>query len=126
MVPLICVDTYGWLERILDGPRASEYNKVLSSVRPEEVVTSVVTVYELYRKLRLARGEAAALEAVVHLRATRLVAIDDQLALEAADYSLAHSLHFSDALVYATARRFDAPLHTSDPDLKSVPGVVFH
>lgn len=123
---MICVDTYGWLERILDGPRAPEYNKVLSSVRPEEVVTSVVTVYELYRKLRLARGEAAALEAVVHLRATRLVAIDDQLALEAADYSLAHSLHFSDALVYATARRFDAPLHTSDPDLKSVPGVVFH
>ena len=120
------MDTYGWLERILDGPRASEYNKVLSSVRLEEVVTSVVTVYELYRKLRLARGEAAALEAVVHLRATRLVTVDDQLALEAADYSLAHSLHFSDALVYATARRFDAPLHTSDPDLKSVPGVVFH
>ena len=123
---MICVDTYGWLERILDGPRATEYNKVLSSVRPEEIVTSVVTVYELYRKLRPARGEAAALEAVVHLRATHLVAIDDQLALEAADYSLAHALHFSDALVYATARRFDAPLHTSDPDLKSIPGVIFH
>ncbi len=123
---MICVDTYGWLERILDGPHASEYNKVLTSVRPEEIVTSVVTVYELYRKLRPARGEAAALEAVVHLKATRIVAIDDQLALEAADYSLAHSLHFSDALVYATARRFGAPLHTSDPDLRSVPGVVFH
>ena len=123
---MICVDTYGWLERILDGPRASEYNKVLSSVPPDQIVTSVVTVYELYRKLRPARGEAAALEAVVHLRVTHLVAIDDQLALEAADFSLAHSLHFSDALVYATARRFDAPLHTSDPDLKSIPGVVFH
>ena len=123
---MICVDTYGWLERILDGPRASEYNKVLSSVRPEEIVTSVVTVYELYRKLRPARGEAAALEAVVHLRATHLVPVDDQLALEATDYSLAHSLHFSDALIYATARRFDAPLHTSDPELKSIPGVIFH
>ena len=123
---MICVDTDGWLERILDGPRASEYNKVLASVRPEEIVTSVVTVHELYRKLRPTRGQAAALEAVVHLKATCLVAVDDQLALEAADYSLAHSLHFSDALVYATARRFDAPLHTSDPDLRSVPGVVFH
>jgi predicted nucleic acid-binding protein len=123
---VICVDSYGWLERILDGPRASEYNKILSSVHPDEIVTSVVTVYEVYRKLRPARGEAAALEAVVHLRATRLVPIDDQLALEAADFSLLHSLHFSDALVYATARRFNAPLHTSDPDLKSVPGVVFH
>jgi predicted nucleic acid-binding protein len=126
VIPLICVDTYGWLERILDGPKAAAYNKVLTSVRPEEVVTSVVTVYELYRKLRPVRGEAAALEAVVHLKATHLVAIDDQIALEAADYSLAHSLHFADALVYATARRFDALLHTSDPNLKSVPGVVFH
>ncbi len=123
---MICVGTHGWLERIPDGPRAAEYNRVFSSVPPEEIVTSVVTAYELYRKLRPARGESAALEAVVHLRATHLVEVDDQLALEAADYSLAHALHFSDALVYATARRFDAPLHTSDPDLKSVPGVVFH
>ena len=123
---MICVDTYGWLERILDGPRASDYNRLFASVRPDEVVTSMVTVYELYWKLRPSRGEATALEAVVHLRSTRLVAIDDQLALEAADYSLAHYLHFSDALVYATARRYNAPLHTSEPDLKSVPGVVFH
>lgn len=123
---LICVDTYGWLERLLDGPRADEYNRILSSVRPGEIVTSVVTVYEVYRKLRPVRGEVAALEAVVHLKATNLVPVDEELALEAADYSLTHSLHFSDALVYATARRYDAPLHTSDPDLKSVPGVVFH
>ncbi len=123
---MLCVDTYGWLERLLDGPRAAEYNKVLTSVPPDEIVTSVVTVYEIYRKIRPARGEAAALEAIVHLRATSLVPVDDQLALEAADYSLAHSLHFSDALVYATARRFDAPLHTSDPNLKSAPGVTFH
>jgi predicted nucleic acid-binding protein len=123
---LICIDTFGWLERILDGPRAAEYNRVFSSVAPEEIVTSVVTVYELYRKLRPTRGEAVALEAVVHLRATQVVAIDDQLALEAADYSLAHALHFSDALVYATARRYDAQLHTSDPDLRKAPGVVFH
>lgn len=123
---MICIDTYGWLERILGGPRAADYNRVLASVRPEDVVTSVVTVYELYRKLRPLHGESAALEAVVHLQATRLVDVDSQLALEAADFSLTYSLHFSDALVYATARRFDAPLHTSDPDLKAVPGVVFH
>ena len=123
---MICVDTYGWLERLLGGPRAAEYNRVLSSVRPEERVTSGVTVHERHRKLRLSRGAAAALEALVHRRATQLIPIDDQLALGAADYSPAHALHFSDALVYATARRFDAPLHTSDPDFKTIPGVAFH
>lgn len=99
---------------------------MMDAVRPEDIVTSVVTVYEVYRKLRPLRGEAASLEAVVALRATRLVPVDDRIALEAADYSLSLGLHFSDALIYATARRFGAVLHTSDPDLRKVPGIVFH
>ena len=45
----------------------------------------MVTVYEFYRKLKPMKGESAALEAIVHLRATTLAPFDDQLALEAAD-----------------------------------------
>ena len=123
---MICIDSSGWLARLLDGPRAPGYNRVMDAVAPSEIVTSVVTVYEVYRKLRPVKGEAASLEAVVALRATRLVPVDDRIALEAADYSLARGLPFSDALIYATARQFGAELHTSDPDLKGVPGVVFH
>ncbi len=123
---MISIDSFGWLERLLDGPRASRYNRVIDAVDPTEIVTSVVTVYEVYRKFKPIRGEAAALEAIAPLRATRLVAVDDQIALEAADYSLSLGLHFSDALIYATARRFGAVLHTSDPDLRNGPGVVFH
>jgi predicted nucleic acid-binding protein len=123
---LISVDSFGWLERFLDGPRASGYNRVMDAIPPGEIVTSVVTVYDVYRKLRPAKGEAAALEAVVALRATHLVPVDDRIALEAADYNLSLGLQFSDALIYATARRFGAELHTSDPDLRNIPGVVFH
>ena len=120
------MDTFGWLERLLDGPKAPQYNRVFDGQAPENIITSVVTVYEVYRKLKPIRGESAALDAVVHLRATRVVPIDDQLALEAADFSLSHRLHFADALVYATARRFGAELHTSDLDLRGLGGVVFH
>jgi predicted nucleic acid-binding protein len=123
---VICVDSYGWIERLLEGPKAPSYNRVFSSVSPAEIVTSVVTVYEVYKKLRPMKGESAALEAVVHLRATNLIPCDDQLALEAADYSLSLHLHFSDAIIYATAQRFQAELHTSDPELRGKPGVVFH
>ena len=52
--------------------------------------------------------------------------VGELLALGAAEYSLSYRLHFADALVYATARRFDAGLHTSDPDLRGLPDVVFH
>jgi len=123
---MIAIDTYGWLERFLDGPKAAVYNRLIDSVTPGELVTSVVSVYEVYKKLRRAQGESKALEAVVHLKETILVPLDELLALEAADYSLSLSLHFADAVVYATARRYNAELHTSDPDLRSAPGVVFH
>lgn len=122
----ISIDSFGWLERLVEGPKASEYDRLIDGVEPSEIVTSVVTVYEVYKKLRPLRGEAVALEAVIPLRATQLVSIDDQIALEAADYSLILGLHFSDALIYATARRYGAELHTSDPDLRNAPGVMFH
>ena len=123
---MISIDSFGWLERLLDGPKAAGYNRLMDAVAPEEIVTSVVTVYEVYRKLKPVKGEAASLEAIVALQATRLVPVDERIALEAADYTLSLGLHFSDALIYATARRFGAELHTSDPDLRGVPGVVFH
>jgi predicted nucleic acid-binding protein len=53
------------------------------------------------------------------------VPIDQTISLEAADYSLEYNLHFSDALVYATARHFKAKLYTSDADLQPLKMVCF-
>lgn len=50
--------------------------------------------------------------------------MDEPLALEAADLSLAHGLAMADALVYATARRFAATLVTGDADFEGLPGTV--
>ncbi|HEV2317094.1 MAG TPA: type II toxin-antitoxin system VapC family toxin [Thermoplasmata archaeon] len=120
------MDSYGWIERLTDGPLAGEYNRVMESVAPNEIVTSVVSIYEVYRKLRSVKGEADALSGVAALKATHVAPVDERIALEAADFSLTLKLHFSDALIYATARRYDAVLHTTDPDLKGAPSVVYH
>jgi hypothetical protein len=49
---MVSVDSYGWIEPVLDGPKAPAYNRVFSSVSPGEIVTSVVTLSEVYRKLK--------------------------------------------------------------------------
>lgn len=123
---MICIDSSGWIERLTAGPRAAGFNRVIDRVAPEDIVTSTVSIYEVYRKLRPLKGEADTLSAIAALRATRVCPIDERTALEAADYSLALKLHFADALIYATARRYNAPLHTSDPGLKDAPHVVYH
>ncbi len=121
---MISVDRFGWLERLLDGPKADRYNRVIDRQLPAEIVTSAVTIYEVYKKMKRAVGELEGLEAVAALEQTRVVPLDAQLALESADYGLAHRLHFADSILYATARRFDAVLYTSDDDLEDLPGVT--
>ena len=117
---MISVDSFGWIERFTDGPKAASYNRVIEGSKPADIVTSVVVLYEVYRKVKKAKGEEAALEAVAALSQTTVVPIDQTLSLEAADYSLEHGLHFSDALIYATARQASAELYTSDVHLKGL------
>ena len=122
---MIGIDSYGWIERFTNGPKAQQYNRIIDRVRPDEIVTSVVVLYEVYRKIKQVKGEGLALEAVAALNQTKTVPVDQTLSLEAADYSLTHGLHFTDALIYATSRHFEAELCTSDEDLKGLKDVIF-
>ena len=121
---MISVDSYGWIERFTGGPKAPAYNRLIDGEKPEDLVTSVVVLYEVYEKVKGVKGEEKALEAVAALSQTKIVVADETLFLEAADYSLEHGLHMADALVYATARANSAVLYTSDEDLKGLPGVT--
>ncbi|MDG6901609.1 MAG: type II toxin-antitoxin system VapC family toxin [Nitrososphaerota archaeon] len=122
---MISIDSHGWIERFTSGPKSSRYNEVIDKTAPNDVLTSVVALYEVYRRVKKEKGEQTALGAVAAMGQTRVAEIDQSLSLEAADYSLELGLHFADALVYATARRFSARLYTGDEDLKSLPGVTF-
>jgi predicted nucleic acid-binding protein len=120
----ICIDSYGWIERFMGGPKAPAYNRIIDAADVQTIITPVVVLYEVYKRVKGALGEETALRDVAALERTRVVPIDRDVALEAADFSLAHRLHFSDALIFATARRFGAELYTSDPALKGLPGVT--
>ena len=69
-------------------------------------------------------SEERALEAISAMRRATIAPVDESLALEAADVSLAHGLAMADSLVYATARRFGATLVTSDTDFEGLPDAV--
>ena len=120
---MISIDSFGWIERFTKGPKAQQYKQLIESTQPKEIVTSVVVLYEVYKKIKKMKGEEEALLAVAALSQTTIVPIDLTISLEAADYSLENNLHFSDALVYATSRHFKAKLYTSDEDLRKLKDV---
>lgn len=58
------------------------------------------------------------------MRRATIAPVDDSLALEAADISLAHGLAMADSLVYATARRHGARLVTADVDFEGLTNAI--
>jgi len=120
---VIVVDSSGWLEFLTDGPLADVYAGRLR--KPDSVITPTIILYEVYKHAKRLRGEEGALDGVAAMQKTRIVPLNDELALIAADLSIEHKLPMADAIILATARLYEAEVVTSDADFEGVPGVTY-
>jgi len=82
-------------------------------------------MYEVYKHAKRLRGEDGALDAVAAMQKTRVIELNDELALIAADLSIELELPMADAIILATARLYEAEVVTSDADFEGVPGVTY-
>lgn len=121
---MVLVDSSGWLEFFMDGPLADAYAQHVK--HPQQVLIPTIVLYEVYKVIKRQQGEEHALTAVSQMGKTHVIPLDDAIALTAADASLTYQLAMADAIVYATALTHKAKLITSDADLASLPGVVYH
>jgi predicted nucleic acid-binding protein len=78
----------------------------------------------VYKVIRRDLSEERALEAISALRRAEIAPVDESLALEAADISLALGLAMADSIVYATARRHGAQLVTTDSDFEGLADAI--
>lgn len=117
------VDSSGWLEFFTAGPLIDDYAEHLADL--DELITPVVVVYEVYKRVKRERGEEQAMRVVAQLQKTRVEPLTVPLALSAADVSLEIGLAMADAQVYATAVAHGAELVTSDSDFEGVDGVTY-
>ena len=119
---MIVVDSSGWLEFFGDGPHADEFAARLR--QPTNVVTPTVALYEVYKVVKRDRSEEEAIRAVATMKKTRVVDLTEELALGAADLSLAHKLSMADSMMLAVARAYDAELVTTDAGFAGIDGVT--
>lgn len=119
---MIVVDSSGWVEFFTDGPLTDAYAGKLRNL--PSVLTPVVVLYEVYKRLKRELSEHDAVVAVSAMQRTRIVPITSELALTAADLSLEHHLAMADAMILA-AGLYRAELVTSDRDFESIPGVTY-
>jgi predicted nucleic acid-binding protein len=119
---LIVVDSSGWLEFFGEGAYSEEFASRLR--QPNNVLTPTVALYEVYKWIKRERSEEAALVAVATMKKTQVVDLTEEIALTAADLSLAQGLPMADAVMLATARVHDAELLTTDSDFEGIAGAT--
>lgn len=117
------VDSSGWIEYFLGTPLGSRYSRYVE--KKDRLLVPTLVLHEVYRWIRLHRDEDEALKFVSAMNEGRMIALDDTLALFAADLRVEHKLAMADSIVYATALQHDAKVITSDADFERLPQVIY-
>ncbi|WP_089728160.1 type II toxin-antitoxin system VapC family toxin [Candidatus Thiosymbion oneisti] len=119
----VLVDTCGWIEWLTDGVFAERFAPFLTE--PESLIVPTCLQFELYKWVKRERNETLAMEIMALTNQTQVIPLTTALALYAADLSLAHRLSFADALIYATARRYEVTLVTIDDHFAGLTDVTY-
>ena len=117
------VDSSGWIEYYVSGPNAGFFEGPLLDV--ENLLVPSISILEVYRYVLRKRGRQDALAVAASMRQGRVLALDEGLAIEAAEIGASHALPLADSIIYASAQSHDATLWTQDADFEGLEGVEF-
>ena len=120
---MILLDSYGWIEYLREGPLAKQYSEYLDDL--SQVITPIIVIYEVFRKIKRERGDEQALLVLAQMRKTKVIDITEEVALLAADVSIKYGLPMADAFIYAIALKEGVSVVTSNQHFENLDNVIF-
>ena len=117
------IDSSAWLEYFAAGPNAEYFAAAIEAT--DELVVPSITLYEVFKRVALQRGDSEALAAVAQMQQGSVVELSGSLALDSARTSLDIKLPMADSVILTTARAFGATLWTQDADFEAIDGVMY-
>jgi predicted nucleic acid-binding protein len=82
-----------------------------------------VTVIEVFKNVLRQRGEPAALIVTTLMKQGKVIALDSELAMDAAKLGVRHKLPLADSIIFATAQKHAVVLLTPDSDFLGLENV---
>ena len=117
------VDSSAWLEYFADGPNADDFAGAIQDAA--NLVVPSITLFEVFKRIRMQRDSEVALRAVSQMRRGTVVDLDADLAIAAADLSADLGMALADSVILATARAHDATVWTQDADFEGLDSVQY-
>ena len=118
----VVIDSSGWLEYITGDEKAELFAPYFEGAAP--VLVPVIVLYEVHKILLLRKSQVLADVFISEALRRDVIAIDEAIALAAAEISIDYQLAMADALLYATAQSRSAHFVTSDAHFENLPGVT--
>jgi predicted nucleic acid-binding protein len=117
------VDSSGWLEYFADGKNADFFAEAIEDTA--SLVVPTICVAEVFKVVARQRGEVAAFHAVALMRQGNVTELTLDRAIDASLLGASSKLSLADAIIYASAREFEALLWTQDADFKGLANVKY-
>jgi toxin FitB len=118
------VDSSGWIEYLIDSPRAEVFAHTLEQT--ELLVVPAIAIFEVHRFLSRTVSAAKTGEAIALMCRSRVVDLTAARATAASLVAQAHRLAMADAVMYSIALEFKATFWTQDVDYQGLANVSYH
>ncbi len=117
------VDSSAWLSYFAGDKNSAAFATAVEAL--DLLLVPSITIAEVFKHVLRQRDEEAALAVIAHMKQVRVISLDSQLAIDAANFGVVHKLPLADSMIFATAQKFSATLWTQDSDFKGLPDVKF-
>ena len=115
--------SHEWSSNLTDWYDANCFAAAIEN--PDDLIVPAITLTEVHRWMLRVATESEALAAVAVMKQGKVVPLDDQLSILAAELSHRHKLPLANGIIYTTAKHQDAELITQDADLEGLPGAKY-
>ena len=117
------VDSSAWLSYFAGDKNSAAFATAVEAL--DLLLVPSITIAEVFKHVLRQRDEEAALAVIAHMKQARIISLDSQLAIDAANFGVVHKLPLADSIIFATAQKFSATLWTQDSDFRGLPDVKF-
>ena len=117
------IDSSGWLEYFIGGKNADFFAPAIEDI--SNVIVPTVTIFEVFKRTLVEKNREDALEVIAVMYDGKVVDLDREIALMAAELSWDLKLPMADSIILATARAHDAVLWTQDEHFNGLAGVNY-
>jgi toxin FitB len=117
------IDSSGWLEYFIGGKNANFFAPPIEDIK--NVIVPTISIFEVFKRTLVEKNRDDALEAIAMMSGGKIIDLDREVALVAAELSFELKLPMADSIILATARVNNAILWTQDEHFKDLASVKY-